>query len=872
MAADDSLHGSRPDEQTWARVQNRFHEALELAPDARVPFLAQLDSEDPALAREVRSLLAAHDESSDFLASSPATRLFHSITPGDRLGPYRILEEIGRGGMGIVYRGVRDDESFTKEVAIKLIDPGMRSDEILNRFRAERRIQAMLDHPHIARLIDGGSAPDGSPYLVMDHVSGKPLLMYCDDRRLGVDERLKLFLVVCDAVQFAHQRLVVHRDLKSDNVLVTEDGSPRLLDFGIAKLLAPEGGAPAVTVTAPRNRMLTPEYASPEHIRGEPATVAGDVYSLGVVLYELLTGARPFRFATRTPEEVLRVVTQEDAALPSTAVTRSPEGEAARRRGDTTRQLRRRLAGDLDFIVLKALEKDPARRYGSVDQLAQDIRRHLDGFPVLARGQSTAYLVSRFARRHRAAVVTTAIVGLSLVVGLAGTIWQARVAGRERDRAKHRFEDVRGLAHAVIFDLHDAIANLPGSTKARETLVQHALVYLDRLNAEAKGDLPLQHELALAYAKIADVQGRPMFPNLGHTTEALGNYDQALGLLREVSKAQPESASVAHDFIVVSQRKTDLLGVMGRHREAMDEALGARDRILAELARHPDDPLFVTDLSVAYGRLTDMKLGLADTLGAIEENARNVEIAERVFHANPTDPAARRGAFVALAKRANLKAMQGERDSALAMYLRAEQLAREAVLALPNNTDASRDLSICYGMRGLFLAEGGDVDSGLAVYDRGMKISEDLAAKDPADALQQNDVADGHFEIGTMLLDARRYEDAERRFGEAFTRYERLAAADSGNAQTRASMARSGWKAGEACQALWQRARSNDERTRTKARALTWLQRSQQLYARLEQAGMLIGEEATAPKEVDRLLATLRRSEASAPNASPTGR
>jgi len=225
-----------------------------------------------------------------------------------------------------------------------------------------------------------------------------------------------------------------------------------------------------------------------------------------------------------------------------------------------------------------------------------------------------------------------------------------------------------------------------------------------------------------------------------------------------------------------------------------------------------------------------------------------------------------------LAKRANLKAMQGERDSALAMYLRAEQLAREAVLALPNNTDASRDLSICYGMRGLFLAEGGDVDSGLAVYDRGMKISEELAAKDPDDALQQHDVADGHFEIGTMLLDARRYEDAERRFGEAFTRYERLAAADSGNAETRASMARSGWKAGEACQALWQRARSNDERTRIKARALTWLQRSQQLYARLEQGGMLIGEEATAPKEVDRLLATLRSNEASAPNASPTSR
>lgn len=841
----------------WERVQRRFDEALALEPDERERMLSALAETDPSLAQEVRSLLAAFAASSGFLAGSPAIDLLRTAAPGDRLGPYRIVEEIGRGGMGVVYRAVRDDESFTKDVAIKLIDPAMRSVAILGRFRAERQILAMLDHPHIARLIDGGTAPDGSPYLVMEYVAGKPLLAYCDEHRLGVDERLELFLAVCDAVQFAHQRLIVHRDLKSDNILVTPDGSPRLLDFGIAKLLSPEEGAGAATVTAPMNRMLTPDYASPEHVRGEPATVAGDVYSLGVVLYELLSGARPIHFSTRSPEEILRIVTQVDPPPPSTVAARSPGGEAARRRGDTTSRLRRRLAGDLDFVTLKALEKEPGRRYGSVDQLAQDVRRHLEGLPVLARGRSTAYRTARFIRRHRVAVATGAVVVLSLVAGLAGTTWQARVAARERDRANQRFDDVRQLAHAVVFDLHDAIANLPGSTKARETLVHHALRYLDGLSREARGDLSLQHELALAYAKIGDVQGRPMFPNLGRTADALTSYDKALGLLGEVTRGQPDSALAIHDLIVVAQRRVDLLGVLGRHREAMEQALDTRRRILAELTRHPGDALFETDLCIAANRLTDMKLAAADTLGAIEECITNVTLAEKSFRANPADPGSRRGALIACTKMAGLQAMRGTRDSALVSYLRAEQLALEAVAALPHDTDARRDLSIVYGMHGLFLAEGGDLDTALVIYGHGMRIAEELAAADPDNVLQQADVAAGHYEIGTMLLKGMRHREAEQRFVEAFERYRRLAAADTGNAEARTYMARSGRKAGEASRALAQRARSDSDRSRWRARALEWLTRSRALYGRLADAGALVGEEARAPGELDRQLAEM---------------
>jgi non-specific serine/threonine protein kinase/serine/threonine-protein kinase len=844
-------------DRTWDRVHALFHEVLELEPADREARLVRLEESEPAVAREVRSLLEADAAASGFLASPAQPPGVQVIAPGDKLGPYRITGLIGRGGMGVVYRAVRDDESFTKDVAIKLIDPGMRSDEILKRFRSERQILAMLDHPHIARLLDGGTAPDGSPYLVMDYVDGQPLTEYCDQRRMGVDPRLALFLTVCDAVQFAHQRLIVHRDLKSDNVLVTADGSPRLLDFGIAKLMSPQGEE-AVTVTAPMNRMMTPDYASPEQIRGEPVTVAGDVYSLGVVLYELLSGTRPLHFVTRTPEEILRVVTQVEPAAPSAAIARAATDEAAARRSDTTQRLRRRLTGDLDYVVLKALEKDPARRYASVDQLAQDIRRHLEGLPVLARGASTAYRMSRFVRRHRVAVVTTALVGISLLAGLGGTIWQAGVARREGDLARRRFDDVRALAHAVMFDIHDAIANLPGSTKAREILVQHALRYLDDLSREAKGDLALQRELGLAYAKIGDVQGRPMFPNLGQTAAALASYEKSLALLAECARAQPESSLVVHDHVMVTQHLCDLLGVMGRRKEALDLAVAARKRIDAELARRPDDEVFLTDLSISSQRLTDMKLAFADTAGAIEESRTNVALSERFFHDDPQRASSRRAALIAYAKMASLRAMVGDRDSALAVYLRAERLAEEAVAALPNNTEASRDLSIVYGMHGLFLAEGGAVDSGLAVYGLGMKIAEDLAAADPDNALQQADVAAGHFEIGTMLINARRYLESENRSREAFERYSRLAAEDSSNAENRIYVARSCRQAGDACLALWKEARTPEERARHRARALEWFGRSLGHYSALANAGALAGEESGAPAELTRKMAAMR--------------
>ena len=847
-------HASR----TWDRISALFHEALDLDPAAREALLARVAAQDTKLAAEVRSLLASHAEAGEFLDKPAFTLFLKPMQPGDHLGPYRIVEEIGRGGMGIVYRAIRDDEHFSKEVAIKLIDPGMRSDHVLKRFRAERQILAMLDHPHIARLLDGGTTEDGSPYLVMEYVTGKPLVGYCDERKLAIDARLNLFLSICDAVQFAHERLVVHRDLKSDNILVMEDGSPRLLDFGIAKLTAREAGDAPVTVTAPMERMLTPDYASPEQIRGEPVTVASDVYSLGVVLYELLTGTRPLHFETRNPGEILRVITEEEPVSPSTAVARTRSAQTALLRGATVVRLRRRLSGDLDYITLKALEKDPVRRYASVDQLSRDVRRYLEDLPVLARGRTTAYLVSRLIRRHRVAFATGGLVAIALIAGLAGTTWQARVASLERDRAKRRFEDVRALAHAVVFDIHDAIENLPGSTKARELLVRHALRYLDDLSRDATNDAALQHELGVAYGKIGDVQGRPEFSNLGRTFDARRSYERSLALLQAAADAHPESTYVLRDLTLTKQRLGDLLWRTGERKRGLELHLDAKRALLAQKAKHPDEPLFIGDLGVAADRLTDMRLAEGDTLGAIREATEGQGSADELYRRDPSDPGRRRNVMVGTAKMAQVLALSGDRAQADAAYRQAEQLALDCVKAEPDNKDVKRDLAVVYGMRGTFMADAGKIDSALVLYRRAKNVSEALAATDPSDILQQIDVANSYHELGDILVKGRRYREAEQNFSEAFHRYEGLAARDTANVEIRAFMARSSRKAGEACRALAGKARTIGEGSPWRSKAHDWYSKSLTLYQTLHGNGVLLENESNAAADLSRELASLR--------------
>ncbi|HKT61838.1 MAG TPA: serine/threonine-protein kinase, partial [Gemmatimonadales bacterium] len=388
----------------WRRIEELLDGMLDLPPSERAAWLERACAGDEALRSEVEDLAARGEEHTGLprppealiapALESLAVAASSEPSP-DRVGPWRLVRELGRGGMGAVYLGERDDDQFRKQVAVKLLHRDVAGDDLVRRFRHERQILATLDHPHIARLLDGGVAA-GTPYIVMEYVDGVPLDLFCERHRLSVAGRLARFADVCAAVQYAHEHLIVHRDLKPTNILVTADGQVKLLDFGIAKLMDEEGVPATAPLTRTGMHLMTPEYAAPEQVRGGRVTTATDVYALGVVLYELLAGRRPYDLRGRSPSEIERVICETEPLRPSTAVGRERSGR--------TEALRRRLRGDLDTIVLKALRKEPERRYPSTAALLEDLQRYRDGLPVRARPDTFAYRARKFAGRHRVGV------------------------------------------------------------------------------------------------------------------------------------------------------------------------------------------------------------------------------------------------------------------------------------------------------------------------------------------------------------------------------------------------------------------------------------------------------------------------------------
>ncbi len=503
------------------RLEELFHALSELDTAGRKEFLEANCSADPVLRDALEKLLKADQESKTALLNTPALQMearnlaYGGDLPLDRVGPYRILSRLGSGGMGIVYLADRDDGQFRMKVAVKMVACAFQDESVAIRFLHERQILANLDHPNITRLLDGGVAASGSPYLVMEYVDGIPIHEYADAHRLSVRDRIALFLQVSAAVAYAHRNLVVHRDLKPGNILVTNSGVPKLLDFGIAKLL--DDAAPTQATGA---TIMTPGYASPEQLRGEPVTTATDVYSLGMVLYELLIGARPFRDSDR--ERAWHEITPIRSAslvTPAAAVQRSATPEA----------LRQMLEGDLTTVLTKALSYNVANRYSSVDRFADDLERHLADRPILARPQTLLYRARKFIARNRFSAAIALFAIISIIVGAAAAIFQKRVAER-------RFAEVRQLAHYVLFDLYDGVGELSGSTPVRAQMAQRATTYLNTLAGEVRGDTGLRLEVADGYRRLGDIQGNVFGNSLGDTKSALESYARGLSLLDRGSR------------------------------------------------------------------------------------------------------------------------------------------------------------------------------------------------------------------------------------------------------------------------------------------------------------------------------------------------
>ena len=788
----------------WPEIKALFESVADLAPAERAAPIATAALDDASRA-ELLSLLQHHDLAASgpaFLAE-PASQLLNAnpARTGQRLGAWEIVRAIGSGGMGDVFEVRRADGQYDGRAAVKLLKRGMDSAAVLRRFAQERQALARLSHPHIARLLDAGVSDDGLPYFVLEYVDGRPI----DEavRGLPLERRLALFLQLADAVVHAHRNLLVHRDLKPGNVLVDSEGSVKLLDFGIAKALDPmEGRSGDVSghTTVAGQRPYTPHYASPEQVRGEPVSTATDIYSLGVLLYQLLTGTRPTGRHAITPAEAARSVLEEQPTRPS----RLSASEALDPQWLSTRK---RLEGDLDNILLKALQKSPERRYGSVDMLAADVRAYLEGRPVAARQASAWYVLSKFAGRHRWAVLAGLVGGTGLVTGLAATLLQGRLAAalgvaglalglglamvqgwraeRARARAESHVGELRKLTNRVVFDYFDAVENLPGSIKVREQMLADATQYLDNMEAQAAHDPKLAWELARIADRLARLQGSTYGEGLEQVEPADRNFTRALRFVDWATEGTVldgelllEAAVIAVSASLFDQRLGRLAPAHGvdpatppapsqpRRRDTLSGLWHGRHLIERGAALLPSHPQMEVHLGTLRGRM-----GLVLGHGTSEINLgrwreaeahlrASLEHMRRYAESAADNPDSSRQLAWALVNLASWERLAGDPARALAAVQEAVAAIDRATQLAPDNRTYSSMADLMRTHLAAAKAEAGDVDAGVADCEEALARLARTAEADPDNPVNRRDTALVNALQGRMLIEHRRMGEA----------------------------------------------------------------------------------------------------------------
>ncbi len=735
----------------WQKISPYLDEALGMEDEERASWLASLRAKDPALASHLESLLSEHQVLSQeqFLEKGPPSPLpLEATMAGKSMGAYTLVSLIGEGGMGSVWLAERSDGRFKGRAAVKVLRVPLLAHTGGERFKREGTILARLAHPHIAQLLDAGVSPDGQPYLILEYIEGQDIVAYCDERRLGVEARLRLFLDVLAAVAHAHSNLIVHRDIKPSNVFVRTDGQVKLLDFGIAKLLEDEGAEGGATqLTREGGAALTPQYAAPEQVTGGPVTVATDVYAAGVLFYILLTGQHPAGPDAHSPADLIKAIVETETQSPSRAMAADDAKTvetAAANRSSNPEKLRRLLRGDLDTITTRALKKNPLERYNSAAAFADDIRRYLTHEPISARPDSITYRTAKFLRRNRAVVALTAT-ALALVIGSlsAGLL----IANRERKIAERRFEQVRQLANKFIA-LDEGIRGLPGSTKVRMQMVTDSLQYLTSLGSDVHGDKDLALDVALAYVRVAHAQGNPTSPNLGQFTEAEVSLDKAENFIQPVLKVDPTNvrglllaATIAHDHMTIADEQN-------RRGDEAAWADIASERIeqymhLEKIDPHDIYPMAYFELNVAYSY----------------DNSRHfqraVRAGQRALEIMRLDASAHKAEGSILGALVVARWQTGDLDGALqvaqkVIKLQEAQAAGGHVTLRVNLAEALRTEGMILGKQDAEPSLGRSREA-LADFQRGIDIGEELAKMDPLDYLSRQTVASHALEMGNIL-------------------------------------------------------------------------------------------------------------------------
>jgi eukaryotic-like serine/threonine-protein kinase len=769
----------------WQRVQQVFLEVVDLRPPDRVLALEHICAGDSDLRTEVQSLLDADDGSglSIELAvqDEAASLLDEPALIGQRIGMYLIVSELGRGGMGTVYLALRDDAEFEHRVALKIVKRGMDTADVLARFRYERQILAGLEHPYIARLFDGGSTVDGVPFFVMEYIEGKPVHHFCRDNNLNYRQRCELFLLILDAVAYAHRSLVVHRDLKPANVLINVAGVPKLLDFGVASLLGPRPDGDSTRLDA--MRPYTPGYASPEQVQGLPLTTATDIYSLGAILYELLVGKQAHTIMSHTPAEIIRVVCEEETSRPSKEA--------------------RDLPPELDDIVLMAMRKEPERRYGSAVEFADDLRRFLEGRPVAARQDSFVYRVRKFLWRNRLESGLVAAMSLSLIAGLFISIAQTRraeraqraaeyqrivaqresaaagtaqlaesqqraVAESERQLASHqrdlaeqqravaelRAKDIVEFAGKALFDVHDAIAELPGSIDARRTLVKTALEYLENVEKQQGMDNQMREALAAGYYKVAMIQGDPFGASLQDFDASEASLRQGEKILLPAYSRHPEKPDLMIRLIEIRSSLARLEFRSGREQQAIQHYI-ALIAVAHRLAAVKDCPLLCKTQEPVLENDLATHLLTTETAVALEHAERGIALDRALLNQNPGNFVLEQGLGSVTAAAAGALRNMGELEKA-GQYYRESIAARERLLeAHSTNLALRRNLMIAYGnyevLLGIPWSANLNRPAEARVYgEKSVALARQMVKDDPNDVTARRDLGMSLSRLGMV--------------------------------------------------------------------------------------------------------------------------
>ncbi len=733
--------------ERWQEVSPYLDEALSLPEPERSAWFESFRTQKPDLADLLHELLREHQDLAQhrFLEQTALQDTPEGSMRGQQIGAYTLLSPIGQGGMGTVWLAERSDGRFERRVAIKFLRFSVAGPSSAERFKREGKILGQLAHSHIAELIDAGVTANGEPYLVLENVTGEPVDTYCDNRKLDALARIRIFLDVLSAVAHAHANLIVHRDIKPSNVLVDGKGQVKLLDFGIAKLLAEDTSLASTTAVTGGSGALTPLFAAPEQITGGAITTATDVYALGLLLYLLLTGHHPAAGGgSLSPAALVKAIVETVPVRASQAVEVANKA-VAEKRGTTPEKLQRELRGDLDTIIAKALKKAPAERYSSVTELADDLQRYLKHEPIRARPDTVVYRLRKFVRRNRISLSAASLAFAAILAASGFAIYQARMAQR-------RFEDVRKLAHTFVFDLHDEVAKLDGSTKVREMMVRTGLEYLDNLAGNAGGDLELQNEIAAAYVKIGDAQGFPTRPNLGRMTEALARYRKAGDIYERIAQKNSAYLPDLADFY---------LGYGGLFRYGQDpkrarELTEAAIQILDRLRHNQHlDPHLQNSYTTAWCKLGDIDEDWGNYDQAWTEFSRCSEFAHAQLNRKRDQQAL--AAVAESAERVGTAEDElGHLREALQAFDEEETTLRELLAAEPLNPRFHRNLAVMYQFRGRVYFNDeypnyGDPKRALESLRLYLQTAQQMLERDPNNTAAQFSVGIAEYKVSYCL-------------------------------------------------------------------------------------------------------------------------